>query len=84
MENIIVKDDTNNDICIDVLFSFGIEELNKKYIVYMVNDDGISDDVIVFISEIKYIDNKPILIDIKEEEKNTVLLVYEKIKDMKK
>ena len=84
MAKLIVKDNFNNDITIDMLFSFGIEELNKNYIVYTIDDDGISDDVIIFISEIKYKDNNPVLIDIKEEEKNTVLLVYEKIKDMKK
>jgi uncharacterized protein YrzB (UPF0473 family) len=78
MKNIkTVYSENNKPITVEIFFSFEIEELNKSYIVYSVNDDDINEDVNVLISEIH--DNR--IVSIPEKEKEMVLLFYENIKD---
>lgn len=53
MDNcVFVTKENGEKIKIDLIFGFTIEEYNKKYIAYTLNDDGISNTESVFISEI--------------------------------
>lgn len=69
------------EIIIEIILSFRIEELNKEYVVYTINDDNISDDVNIIISEIEYTNNVPKIKSILEEEKEMVILFYNNIKN---
>ena len=81
MKNSIkVKNIEGEDLEIEFLLTFKIEKIGKEYIVYSINDDGVSPTVNIFISEIKYENSIPKLIPIKEDEKEMVLLFYENIR----
>ena len=69
------------EITIELLFNFEIKELNKNYVVYTLNDDGVSEDVNVLISEIYYDDKTPRIKSIEESEKEMVVLFYNNIKN---
>ena len=79
MENktYVYKED-GEEIAIEIILSFEIEELNKKFIAYTLNDDGNSETVPVFISEY---DGKNIK-DISNEEADLVLEYYNSAKDL--
>ena len=79
MENkTYVYKETGEEIEIEVILSFKVEELNKSFIAYTLNDDGESENVPVFISEY---DGKTIK-DIKDEEAEEVLKYYEAAKEL--
>lgn len=69
------------EITIELLFNFEIKELNKNYVVYTLNDDGVSEDVNVLISEMYYEDKTPRIKSIDESEKEMVVLFYNNIKN---
>lgn len=75
--NVISQNGEN--IRVKVAFQFTIDELNKEYIVYTVNDDGVG-DVLLMISEIKEINGEKVLGLIPKSEKELVLKFYENIK----
>lgn len=75
---VIVKNEDGSDIKIEVLFSFKVEEYNKEYIAYTINDDGVSEVEPVLISE--YDGNNKKIISIPFEEKEFVLKTYEEVK----
>jgi len=79
MENktYVYKED-GEEIAIEIILSFEIEELNKKFIAYTLNDDGSSETVPVFISEY---DGKNIK-DISNEEADLVLEYYNAAKEL--
>ena len=60
---------------------FRIEENNKEYVVFTVNDDGVSDDVYINIAGIENVDGEYRLRLIPEEEKNLVLVFYDNLRD---
>ena len=79
MENkTYVYKETREEIEIEIILSFKVEELNKSFIAYTLNDDGESENVPVFISEY---DGKTIK-DIKDEEAEEVLKYYEAAKEL--
>ncbi len=79
MENkTYVYKETGEEIEIKIILSFKVEELNKSFIAYTLNDDGESENVPVFISEY---DGKTIK-DIKDEEAEEVLKYYEAAKEL--
>ena len=81
MRNIITAvNENNNKIIIEILLGFKIEEIGKEYVAYTINDDTLSEDVEVFISEIDYNSSLPKIVPIKEDEKEIVLLFYNNIK----
>ena len=69
------------EITIELLFNFEIKELNKNYVVYTLNDDDVSEDVNVLISEMYYEDKTPRIKSIDESEKEMVVLFYNNIKN---
>lgn len=77
---VMAKDSNGHDVKIEIILSFRVEEYNKNYIVYTLNDDGISDFTSVVISEYDKNNNK--LISIPFDEKETVLKIYEEVKQM--
>lgn len=82
MKNILKTiNELGQEITIEILLSFKIEELNKQYVVYTINDDNISEDVSVIISEIYYENNIPKIKSINEDEKEMVILFYNDIKN---
>lgn len=79
MENkTYVYKETGEEIEIEIILSFKVEELNKSFIAYTLNDDGESENVPVFISEY---DGKTIK-DIKDEEAEEALKYYEAAKEL--
>lgn len=79
MDNKITFDRENGEtITVDVILGFEIEELNKKYIAYTLNDNGEDEDVDVLISEVE--NNK--LKSIPDEEINIVLEYYNEAKKL--
>ena len=46
-----VYKETGEEIAIEIVLSFKVEELNKSFIAYTLNYDGESDTVPIFISE---------------------------------
>lgn len=77
-----IINELGQEITIEILISFSIEEYNKNYVAYTINDDGISENVQICISEIIYSeDGLPSLVSIPEEEKELVLIFYNNIKE---
>ena len=81
MRNVMtIKNIDNEIIDIEVLVVFKIESIGKEYIDYTVNEDWVSDDVNVLISEIKYNNEIPEIVPIKDDEKEMVLMFYDKVR----
>ena len=76
-----VINENGEEIKIDVIMQFKIEENNKEYIVFTVNDDGKSEDVYINIAGIEEVNGKYELRLIPEEEKNLVLVFYDNLRD---
>ncbi len=74
---VIVKSEDGEDIKIELILSFKIEEYHKQYVVYTLNDDSESSSSAIFISEI---DRDGKLISIPNEQKEIVLAFYEEAK----
>lgn len=71
----------NQEINVDIIMRFKIEESNKEYVVYTINDDGKSEEVYVNIAGLEEKDGKYQLRLIPEEEKNMVLVFYDNLRD---
>ena len=79
MENKVVAINENgNKVEIEVFLSFEVEELNKKYVAYTINDDKKNEEVPVFISE--YEGNK--LKSIPTSESKLVMECYNEAKNL--
>lgn len=77
-----VINELGKEITVEILIGFSIEEYNKNYIAYTINDDGVSESVQVCISEIKYDETGlPKIVSIPDDEKEMVLIFYNNIKD---
>ncbi len=70
--------ENGEEIKIEIVFSFRLEELNKNYIAYTINDDDSLSTALIFISELDPNTNQ--IISIKEEEKEMVMTAYEEFK----
>lgn len=70
--------ENGEEIRVEVILSFSIEELNKNYIAYTINDDDSLETAVVLINEVDIETNK--LLPIKFEEKEMVLTTYNDIK----
>lgn len=82
MENKInVKDHEGNDITIEIITTFTLKELNKNYVVYTINDDGISENVTVLINEFILENEQPKIVPIPKEETKMVLAFYNTIRE---
>jgi uncharacterized protein YrzB (UPF0473 family) len=77
---LITTDESGKEIKIEIVLSFKIDEINKNYVAYTINDDGKSETVDIFISEIVYDNDVPRLVSIPDNEKNMALLFYNNIK----
>ena len=76
-----VINENGDDVKIDIIMQFKIEENNKEYVVFTINDDGKSEDVYVNIAGIEEKDGKYQLRLIPESEKNLVLVFYDNLRD---
>ena len=76
----IINED-GESININIIMQFRIEELDKQYIVYTVNDDGVSEKFRVLIAETTNEDGKYALKKIPENEVKTVLMFYDNVRD---
>lgn len=70
--------ENGEEIRVEVILSFSIEEFNKNYIAYTINDDDSLETAVVLINEVDIENNK--LLPIKFEEKEMVLTTYNDIK----
>lgn len=66
---------------VKIIMRFKVEELGKEYVVYALNDDHKSEDVLVTIAEIEEQDGEVKLKLIPYEERNLVLSFYDHIRD---
>ena len=76
-----VINENGEEVKIDVIMQFKIEENNKEYVVFTVNDDGKSDDVYINICGIEEVNGEYRLRLIPEQEKNLVLVFYDNLRD---
>lgn len=81
MEIIEVINEIGELVKINLIGQFKLEEYNKEYIMYTLNDDGVSEDVIILIAQVENIDGKLKLLSIPDEEKNMVALLFDNIRD---
>ena len=77
-----VINEEGQEVKIDVIMRFKVEELDKEYVVYTVNDDGVSENVTICIAGLLEEDGKYNLRLIDESEKNLVLVFYDNLRDM--
>ena len=77
-----VINEEGQEVKIDVIMRFKVEELGKEYIVYTVNDDGKSENVTICIAGLNDEDGHLSLRLIDESEKNLVLVFYDNLRDM--
>ena len=76
-----VLNENGEEVKIDIIMQFKIEENNKEYVVFTVNDDGKSEDVYINIMGIEEVNGEYRLRLIPEEEKNLVLVFYDNLRD---
>ena len=76
-----VLNENGEEVKIDIIMQFKIEENNKEYVIFTVNDDGKSEDVYINIMGIEEVDGEYRLRLIPEEEKNLVLVFYDNLRD---
>ncbi len=76
-----VINENGEEVKIDIIMQFKIEENNKEYVVFTVNDDGKSDEVYVNIAGLTNVNGQYQLRLIPEEEKNLVLVFYDNLRD---
>ncbi len=81
MNKLEVINEDGEKVLVEIIVSFSIEEFNKNYIVYTLNDRGDSPTVTVLISEIVYQNDKPKIVVIPENEISFVLNFYDNIRD---
>lgn len=74
----IYINENGEEIKVEVVLSFEVEELNKSYIAYTINDDDSYETAVVLISEYNPETNQ--LLSISFEDKDKVLAVYNDIK----
>ena len=79
--NFNVINENGEEVKIDIIMQFKIEETNKEYVVFTVNDDGKSEDVYVNITGIEEENGSYKLRLIPEAEKNMVLVFYDNLRD---
>ena len=77
---VTVHDAEGNAINIKILATFRIEEIKKQYVIYTLNDDGVSEDVTLLINEYVIENNQPKIVPIPKEEVNLVLTFYNNLR----
>ena len=77
-----VINEEGQEVKIEIIMRFKVEELGKEYIVYTVDDDGVSETVPICIAGINDEGGKLSLRLIDESEKNMVLVFYDNLRDM--
>lgn len=81
MNGLEVINEIGELVKINVIGQFKIDELNRKYIMYTLNDDGVSEDVLLLIAQVEIVNGKMNLLSIPEEEKNMVISFFDNIRD---
>lgn len=76
-----VLNENGEEVKIDIIMQFKVEENNKEYVVFTVNDDGKSEDVYINIAGLEEVNGEYRLRLIPEEEKNLVLVFYDNLRD---
>ena len=80
MSNVVTYRTENNElITVEVLAGFNIEKIGKNYVAYTINDNKVSENVNIYISEIDYDGETPKIVPIKEDEAEMVLMFYNSI-----
>lgn len=77
----VVKNEKGEDVVIELLMTFSVEKTNKNYVVYTINDDETNAKATILISEIQQKEDKVVVVDIPEEEKELVINCYNDIKN---
>lgn len=66
---------------VEIIGQFRIDEVNRDYVMYTLNDDGKSEDVIVLIAQIEMIDGKMKFVSIPDKERNMVVSFFNYVKN---
>ena len=77
----VVINENGEEVVIELLTTFKIEEKNKNYVVYTINDDESSDKVTILISEFIEDASGIKIVAIPDEEKELVINCYNDIKN---
>lgn len=77
----VVRNENGEEVVIELLTTFKIEEKNKNYVVYTINDDESSDKVTILISEFIEDESGIKIVAIPDEEKELVINCYNDIKN---
>ena len=81
MNGRIIKYTDGREVKVEVLFTFKIEDLNNEYVAYLLNDNGISENANVYISQLMRDENQKMVVeDIKNEEIEAVMTMYNQCK----
>ena len=78
---VTVHDAEGNALNIEILATFRIEEIKKQYVIYTLNDDGVSEDVTLLINEYVIGNDQPKIVPIPKEEVNLVLTFYNNLRN---
>jgi len=81
ISSVNVINENGDEIKVDVIMQFRIEEMNKEYIVYTINDNGKSETAYICIAGLEQKNGKYELKLIPEQEKNMVLVFYDNLRD---
>lgn len=76
-----VINEVGQSVKIEIIGRFRIAEVDREYIIYTLNDDNISDEVIVLIAQVKIENSKMKLLSIPDKERNMVVAFFNSIKN---
>lgn len=80
MEEIIIKDNDNNDVTISVIGYFRVPELEKEFIMYsLVDNDSSNDEGHVLLGEVIHEEENIQIQGIDTNEKELVLAYYNEV-----
>ena len=77
-----VRTENGEDVTIEILVNFKVEEYDKEYVGFTLNDNNDSFKIKVFISEIQYdATGKARVSSIRDDERDLVLCIYNNIRN---
>lgn len=76
-----VINEMGQSVKIDIIGQFRIDEVDREYVIYTLNDDGTSEELIILIAQIVTEDEKIKIISIPDKERNMVVAFFNNIKD---
>lgn len=76
-----VINEMGQSVTIDIIGQFRIDEVDRQYVIYTLNDDGVSEELIILIAQVEMENGKMKLLSIPDKERNMVVAFFNNIKD---